>query len=59
VYDAVLEKLAEELRAGAFVIDYRGNLAQKDKFALVSKDSLRAPVSWNPGQRFYVFKKVA
>jgi hypothetical protein len=41
------------------VIDDRGNLAQKDKFALVSKDSLRAPVSWNPGQRFYVFKKVA
>jgi len=59
VYEAVLEKLAEELRAGAFVIDYRGNLAQKDQFCLVSKESLRVPVSWNPGQRFYVFKKVA
>jgi hypothetical protein len=58
VYAQTLEKLAEELRAGAFVIDYRGNLSRNDKFTLVSNDSLRVPVSWNPGQRFYVFKKV-
>lgn len=58
VYEETTRKLATELPQGAFVIDYRDGLLKSAAFNLAHSDMIRLPVSWNPEQRFYVFKKV-
>ena len=51
------DKLRRELPTGALVIDYTNNLASWGAFGPEPKHTVHAPVSWNAGQNFYIWKK--
>jgi len=51
------EKLHAELPLGALVIDYTDYLGGSGAFGLEPLHTFRAPVSWNPDQTFFVWRR--
>ena len=56
LHDRAAKRLAEGLTAGALVVDYGPRLADEEAFGEPIA-TLTLPVSWNSGQKFYVFRR--